>query len=53
MTAKKPAAKKPAAENAVEAAPAAKLVRMVRGEVSADVHPDEVENYAAGGWTEA
>jgi hypothetical protein len=48
--AKKPATK-PSGETAM-----AKLVRMVRdadaypAPHSADVHPDEVENFAAGGW---
>lgn len=27
-----------------------KLVKMVRGEKTADVHPLEVENYKIGGW---
>ncbi|HIJ23915.1 MAG TPA: hypothetical protein HPP64_13550 [Gammaproteobacteria bacterium] len=27
-----------------------KLVRMVKGELSADVHPDEVENFKLGDW---
>jgi hypothetical protein len=27
-----------------------KLVRMVRDGKTADVHPDEVDNFAAGGW---
>lgn len=53
-------AKKPQAKSAAPAeeapAKAAKLVRMVRdadaypAPHSADVHPDEVENFAAGGW---
>lgn len=34
-----------------------KLVKMVReaseGPTKADVHPDEVENYAAAGWQKA
>lgn len=35
-----------------------KLVKMVRGEEfpaphAADVHPDEVNNYALGGWVRA
>jgi hypothetical protein len=52
--AKKPAAKAPAADT--ESKADAKLVRMVRdadaypAPHSADVHPDEVENFAAGGW---
>jgi hypothetical protein len=50
------AAKKPEAESKEPA----KLVRMVRdaelypeGPHEADVHPDEVENYEAGGWAKA
>lgn len=42
----------------IEAAPAVELVKMVRppfecdcaAPFEADVHPDEVPNYAAGGW---
>lgn len=30
-----------------------KLIKMKRGDISADVHPDEVENYRKGGYTEA
>lgn len=37
-------AKKPVAEPV--------LVKMVRDGKKADVHPDEVENYKSGGWTE-
>lgn len=49
------AQRKPKAE-APTAAAAPKLVRMVRDEsafpapYSADVHPDEVESFKAGGW---
>jgi hypothetical protein len=60
--AKKPQAKAAAASaheaSAHEAAPTSKLVRMVRDASafpaphSADVHPDEVENFRAGGWQE-
>lgn len=40
-----------ATEELVEPAKAVKLVRMARGDAeTADVHPDEVENFAAGGW---
>jgi hypothetical protein len=55
-------AKKPQSKPETEAqeapAKAAKLVRMVRDESypephSADVHPDEVDNFAAGGWVKA
>lgn len=28
------------------------LVAMIKGDLKADVHPDEVENYRAGGYTE-
>jgi hypothetical protein len=28
-----------------------KLVKMKRGEQSADVHPEEVDNYKKAGWT--
>lgn len=38
-------------EAPAKAAP--KLVKMVRDEATADVHPAEVENYRAGGWQEA
>ena len=31
----------------------AKLVKMTRGDEKADVHPDEVDNMAAGGWVKA
>jgi hypothetical protein len=47
------------AEQAPAAATAPRLVRMVRDASafpaphSADVHPDEVENFRAGGWQEA
>lgn len=27
-----------------------KLVPMIKGDLKADVHPDEVENYALGGY---
>lgn len=30
--------------------PKSDLVKMVRGEKQADVHPDMVESYKAGGW---
>ena len=30
-----------------------KLVKMVRGEETADVDPREVDNFAAGGWQKA
>ena len=57
--AKKPAPKptaKPDGETAMAKKPS--LVRMVRDEShpaphTADVHPDEVENFRAGGWEEA
>lgn len=50
------AKKTPAKNEAKDAAP--KLVAMKRGEEwpephIADVHPDEVENYAVGGWVKA
>mgnify|MGYP001478984844 CR=1 FL=1 len=28
----------------------AKLVKMVNGDKTADVHPDEVDNYKSGNW---
>lgn len=43
--AKKPKPEEPKVET--------KLVRMVRDGLTADVHPAEVENYAAGGWEKA
>jgi hypothetical protein len=56
--AKKPTAKSEAPAEKVEAKADAKLVRMVRDESypeprEADVHPDEVDNFAAGGWVKA
>jgi hypothetical protein len=59
--AKKPQRKAAAPAPAMEAqaAPASKLVRMVRDESAfpaphgADVHPDEVENFRGRGWQEA
>jgi hypothetical protein len=61
MAKAKKAAPKPAAKPymgldehyaAVDAA-APKLVKMVRDGKSADVHPDMVDDYAAGGWERA
>lgn len=49
--AKKPQPKPAAAPKAETSAP--KLVRMKRGELFADVHPAEVENFRAGGYEEA
>ena len=46
--AKAPTKAEPKAEKAE-----AKLVKMTRDGKSADVHPNEVENYAAGGWEKA
>lgn len=49
--ARKPATAKPAAPKA-DASPAVVLVKMKREKepFTADVHPAEVENFAAGGW---
>ncbi len=44
---------KEAVKKAVKKAAKPKVVKMVRGEQSADVHRDEVDNYKKGGWTEA
>lgn len=46
------------AESAKQVQPVPQLVRMVRGPEyprphMADVHPEEVENYRAGGWVKA
>jgi hypothetical protein len=61
MAKAKKAAPKPAAKSymgldehyAAVAAAAPKLVKMVRDGKSADVHPDMVDDYAAGGWERA
>ena len=29
------------------------IVKMVRGDKTADVHPDEVKNWSAAGWVKA
>lgn len=44
-----PAADKPAANDA-QSAGTAMLVRMARDGKTANVHPDELANYAAHGW---
>lgn len=46
-------AKSPKKKAAPKADSGPKLVKMVRDGKSADVHPDEVENYAVGGWVKA
>lgn len=43
--------KAPAAPETSEPAKA-KTVRMRRNKAEADVHPDEVENWSRGGWSE-
>lgn len=43
-------AKKTDKNKAVQEEPVKELVPMVRDDKTADVHPDEVDNYAAGGW---
>ena len=35
-----------------QAEPKSDLVKMVRGDKQADVHPEMVEHYKAGGWSE-
>ncbi len=50
----------PGADTKTAATPKAATVKMIRdeeqfpeGPYTADVHPDEVENYRVGGWIEA
>ena len=41
-------------KKATKKAPAKpKIVKMIRGEQTADVHPDMVEEYKKGNWAEA
>lgn len=42
--------RKPKEEDAPKLKEESKLVKMYKGEMTADVHPSMVEDYATGGW---
>ena len=46
-------APKKTSKSSAKKSSSAKLVKMERGEKTADVHPDEVENWKKAGWREA
>lgn len=47
---RKPASEKVEPNEVKESKPSTHLVKMYRGEQTADVHPDMVADYATGGW---